>query len=111
MAENKRSKEWKAILIIRIVVLAQCGIKILRLAPPNELAQGFGNGCSGEFLLDQLLPGSLDTSLDNAQLSRIHVLMLLRTALCLHQIASQNSSRLARRDQNSIVNGNNLIMF
>ena len=66
---NKKSgKEWKAMLIIRIVVLAQCGIKILRLASPNALAKGFGNGCSGEFLLGQLLPGILDTSLDKAQL-------------------------------------------
>ena len=85
--ENKSRKEWKAILIGRIVVLAQCGIKIFCLAPPNELANGFGHGCSGEFLLGQNLPGCLDTSLDTAQLRRIHVLMLLRTALRLHQIA------------------------
>ena len=52
LAENKRSKEWKAILIIRIVVLAYGGIKILLLAPLNKFAQGFGNGCSGEFFRD-----------------------------------------------------------
>ena len=44
MTENKNGKEWEAILIGRIVVLAQCGLKIICLAPPNELAQGFGNG-------------------------------------------------------------------
>ena len=43
-AKNKSRKEWKTILISRIVVLAQCCIKILRLAPPNVLAKGFGNG-------------------------------------------------------------------
>ena len=92
-------------------MLVQSVVEILRLAPPNELAKGVGNASSGEFLPDQILPGNLDTSLDNAQLSRIHVLMLLRTALCLHQIASQNSSRLALRDKNRIVNGNNLIVL
>ena len=75
----------------RIAVLAQFGMKILRLAPPNELAQGFGYCRNGEFLLSQHLPGSLDTSLDKPQLRRIHVLsvalMLLRTAPRLHQIA------------------------
>ena len=75
-------------LISLIVVLAQCGMKILRLAPPIELAQGFGNGCNGEFLLGQHLPGSLDTSLIKAQLRQLNVLMLLWTALRLHQIVS-----------------------
>ena len=86
--ENKSRKEWKAILIGRIVVLAQCDIKIFRLTPSNELANAFGHGCSSEFLLGQNLQGCLDTSVDTAQLRRIHVLMLLRTALCLHQIAA-----------------------
>ena len=92
MTENRNGKEWEAIvaaiLIGRIVVLAQCGVKIFRLSPPNELANGFGHGSSGEFLLGQNLPRCRDTSLDTAQLRRIHVLMLLRTALCMHQIAA-----------------------
>ena len=88
MTENKNGKEWEAILIGRIVVLVQCDIQILLLAPPHELAHGFGNGCSGEFLLGQNLPSSLDTTLNKAQLRRTHALMLLQTALRLHQIAS-----------------------
>ena len=44
MTENKNRKEWEAILVGRIVVLAQCGMKIICLAPPNEFAKGFGNG-------------------------------------------------------------------
>ena len=88
MAENKHSKEWKAILIMRIVVLAYSGMKILLLAPLNKFAQGFGNGCSGEFLLGQNLPGCLNTSLDTAQLRRRDVLVFVRTALCMHQIAA-----------------------
>ena len=50
-ADDKRGKEGHAILIGRIVVLVQSDVEILRLATPNELARGFGNGCSGEFLL------------------------------------------------------------
>ena len=85
---EKNGKEWKAILISRIVVLARCCMKIFRLAPPNELAQGFGNGHNSEFLLGQHMQGSLDTSLNNlkAQLKRMRVLMVLWTALGLHQI-------------------------
>ena len=86
--ENKSRKEWKAILIGRIVVLEQCGIKLFRLAPPNELVNGFGHCSSGEFLLGQNLPGCLDTSLDTAQLRRMDVLVFVRTALCMHQIAA-----------------------
>ena len=62
--------------------------KKFSLAPRNELAQGFGNSLSLEFLLGQLLPGNVDTSLDKAQLRRTHLLVLLQTALRLHQIAS-----------------------
>ena len=80
-ANDKSGEEGKAILIGRIVVLVQCDIQILLLAPPNELTIGFGNACFGEFLFDQPLPGSVHTSLDNAQLRRIHVLILLRNAL------------------------------
>jgi hypothetical protein len=50
-----------------IIVLAQCCIKIWCSAPRSELAQAFGNGCNIEFLLGQLLPSSLDTSLDEVQ--------------------------------------------
>ena len=55
--KNKSGIKWKAILIGRVVVLAHCGMKIIRLAPRNELADGFGHGCGGEFLLGQILPG------------------------------------------------------
>ena len=48
MTDNKNGKEWKAILIGRIVVPEQCGMKIICLAPLNEFAEGFGNGCCGE---------------------------------------------------------------
>jgi hypothetical protein len=80
MTKDKCSKE----LIGRIFVLAQSGIEVLCLTLPNELAQAFGNCGSVEFLLGQFLPSGLDITLDEAQLRRIHVLMLLRTALGLH---------------------------
>jgi hypothetical protein len=70
-------------------VLAQSCIEILCLTSPNELAQTFGNGGSVEFLLGQVLLSGLDTALDEEQLRRIHVLMLLQTALGLHQIAAK----------------------
>ncbi len=92
MTKEKCGKEWEAILIGRIIVLAQSSIEVLRLPPPNELAQAFGNGGSVEFLLGQVLQSGLDTALDEEQLRRIHVLMLLRTeatALGLHQIAAK----------------------
>jgi hypothetical protein len=81
-------KEWKTIVVVRIVVLAQCCIKVLRNAPPNELAQAFWNGGSVEFLLGQFLTSALGTALarDEAQLRRIHVHMFIRTALGLHHI-------------------------
>ena len=44
MAKDKCCKEWEAILIGRIVVLAQGGMEVLRLTPTNELARAFGNG-------------------------------------------------------------------
>ena len=55
--KNKSGIKWKAIRIGRVVVLAHCGIKIIRLAPRNELADGFGHGYDVEFLLGQILPG------------------------------------------------------
>ena len=87
--KNKSGIKWKAILIGRVVVLADCCMKIICLAPRNELANGFGHGCGGEFLLGQILPGCVDTSLDTAQLRWRNVLMLLRTARCLHEIAAK----------------------
>ncbi len=87
-ANDKYRKEWEEILIGQIVMFSQCSIEILRRAPHSELAQAFGNCGSVEFLYGQLQPSGLDTALDEAQLRRIHVLMLLRTAFGLHQIAA-----------------------
>ncbi len=89
MTNDKNGKEWEVILIGQIVVLAQCCIEVLSLSPHSELAQAFGNSGSVEFLLDQLQPSCLDTALDEGQLRRIHVLMLLWTALGLHQIVAK----------------------
>ena len=90
MAENKHTKEWKAILIMRIVVLAYSGMKILLLAPLTKFAQGFGNGCRGEFLMGQIFAGCLNTSrsLDTTQLRRMDVLVFVRTAHCMHEIVA-----------------------
>ena len=55
MAENKHSKEWKAILIMRIVVLAYSGMKILLLAPLNKFAQGFGTVAEASFCWVKIL--------------------------------------------------------
>ena len=108
--KNKSGIKWKAIRIGRVVVLADCGMKIICLAPRNELANGFGHGCGGEFLLGQNLPGCVDMSLDTAQLRRRNVLMLLRTALYMHSIAAKLSGRLLWRDYDRIVNGSNLLV-
>ncbi len=48
-------------------------MKVLRRAPPSELAQAFGNGGSVEFLLGPLLTSALDTALNESQLRRIHM--------------------------------------
>jgi hypothetical protein len=111
MTKDKCGKEWEAILIGRIVVIAQGCMEVLRLTPPNELAQACGNGQSVEFLLGQFLLRVLDTALDQAQLRRIHVLMLLRTALDLHQIAAKLRGRLFRSSHNRVVEGINLIVL
>ncbi len=79
--DDKCGKKWKTIVVVRIVLLAQCCMKVLRRAPPNKLAQAFGNGGSVEFLLGQFLTSALDTALDEPQLRRIHVHMFIRTAL------------------------------
>ncbi len=100
---DKCGKEWKKIGVVLIVVLAQCGIKVLRRAPPNELAQAFGNGGSVEFLLGQLLTSALDTALGEPHLRRIHVHMFIWTALGLHQIPAKLNCRLLRRNHNQIV--------
>jgi hypothetical protein len=70
-------------------MLAESGREVLRLTPPNELAQTFGNSRSVESLLGQFLPRDLYTALDEEQLRRIHVLMLLLTALGLDQNAAK----------------------
>ena len=111
MTKDKCGKEWEAILIGRIIVLAQVGMEVMRLTPPNELAQAFGNGRSVEFLLGQFLPRGLDTALDQAQLRRIHALMLLRTALGLHQIAAKLCGRLFHSNHNRVVDGINLLVL
>ncbi len=88
---DKCGEAWKTIVVVRVIVLMQCGMKIMLCTPPNELAQALGNGGSVEFLLGQLLTGALDTALDEQQLRRIHVHMLIRTALGLHQILAKLS--------------------
>ncbi len=99
------------LLIGLIVVLAQGGMEVLRLTPPNELAEAFGNGRSVKFLLGQFLPRCLDTALNRAQLRRTHVLILLRTALGLHQIAAKLRGRLFRSNHSRVVDGINLIVL
>ncbi len=108
---DKCGKEWKTIVVVRYVVLAQCGIKVLRRAPPNELAQAFLNCGSVEFLLGQFLTSALDTALDEAQLHRIHVHMFMLTALGLHHVPAKLSGRLLRRNHNRIVDGSNLVVL
>ncbi len=44
MTKDKSGKEWEAIPIGLIIVLAQSSMEVLRLTSPNELAQAFGNG-------------------------------------------------------------------
>ncbi len=95
-------------------MLAQGDMEVLRLKPPNELAKAFGNhdGLSVEFLLGRFLPRVLDTALDEAQLRRIHVLMLLWTALGLHQIAAKLRGRLFRCNHNRVLDdGINLLVL
>ena len=74
---NDKSVRWQTICIIRIIVLARGGKEILSLEPHTELTKGSGQSHNFEFLLGQILPGTLDPSLDKAQLRRTHALMLL----------------------------------
>jgi hypothetical protein len=83
--------KWKTIVVVRVVVLVQCGMKVMLCAPTNELAQAFGNCGSVKFLLGQLLTSTPDTALDEPQLRRIHVHMFVQTALGLHQIPAKLS--------------------
>ena len=89
--KDKCGEEWKTIVVVRIIVLGQCCMKVMLCTPPSELPQAFGNGRSVEFLLGQLLTSAPDTALDETQLRGIHVQMLIRTALGLHQIAAKLS--------------------
>ena len=86
-------------------------MEVLRRTPTCDLTQAFGNGQSVEFLLGPFLQRGLYTALDQAQLRRIHVLMLLRTVLGLQQIAAKLRGRLFRSNHNRVVDGINLLVL
>ncbi len=87
-------------------------IYYLLLAPRNELAQAFGNHCNVEFLLGPFLPSCLDTTLDEAQLRRIHVLIVAQD---FHWLASYCCkvtwlTVLVHKNNNRLQAGINLII-
>ena len=75
--------ERKAIGNKRIIVSLNCLVKIMLLAPIDEVAQRFRNSRSLHLLHRQLIPCRLDTPLDATEHGGLHVLELLGTALVL----------------------------